>query len=290
MIGILAGGCAYAVLNGFKTTGASPLSTFGVLSIVGAGLAFAVVKQILAGLVDQLLNGVNWNEPAVLSDIVLLDFPLTCLGYSAVLAWNFNPWLMLLMLAPLILVSRAFQTTRQQIQNLETLQQHSQELALANQAMQSLNSDLFRTIAQVFDARDPYVGGHAAQVSAYAVAIARELNLPQERIEIIRQAGYLHDVGKIAIPESVLHKAGSLTQEEYRLVQQHTIIGANLIRNCEGLVHLAPFHPPAPRTLGWAGLPRPPAWGGYRPGSAHPQSVRFCGEHDGRNALSPRHG
>jgi putative nucleotidyltransferase with HDIG domain len=89
--------------------------------------------------------------------------------------------------------------------------------------------------------RDPYVGGHAAQVAIYAVGIAKELGLPSERIELVRQAAYLHDIGKLAIPEAILHKPGRLTEIEYEFIKKHTDIGADLLASTEGLKHLAPF-------------------------------------------------
>jgi putative nucleotidyltransferase with HDIG domain len=105
----------------------------------------------------------------------------------------------------------------------------------------SAKDELFQVLARVFDARDPYVGSHAAQVATYAEAIARELRLPAAQVEAIRQSAYLHDIGKLAIPESILHKPARLTEAEYALVKQHCDIGADLIATSQGLRHLAPF-------------------------------------------------
>jgi len=79
------------------------------------------------------------------------------------------------------------------------------------------------------------------QVAVYAVAIATEMKLPPERIELIRQAAYLHDIGKLSIPEAILHKPGKLTDIEYDFIKKHTDIGADLLDSVEGLRHLAPF-------------------------------------------------
>ena len=104
-----------------------------------------------------------------------------------------------------------------------------------------LNLELFRTLAKVFDLRDPYVGGHAAQVARYAEAIAIQMELPAERIEVIRQSAFMHDVGKLAIPEMILHKPGKLTETEYEFIKRHSDIGAELLAETEGLQHLARF-------------------------------------------------
>lgn len=123
---------------------------------------------------------------------------------------------------------------------LSALEQSNQELTRANESIRRLNAELFQSLAKVFDMRDPYVGGHAAQVAVYAVAIATELGLPTERLELIRQAAYLHDIGKLSIPEAILHKPGKLTEIEYAFVKKHTDIGADLLSSVEGLKHLAP--------------------------------------------------
>jgi len=69
--------------------------------------------------------------------------------------------------------------------------------------------------------RDPYTAGHERRVSEIAVAIATELGLDEQRIEGIKVAGYLHDIGKISIPSEILVKPGRLNPTEYALVQGH---------------------------------------------------------------------
>jgi diguanylate cyclase (GGDEF)-like protein/putative nucleotidyltransferase with HDIG domain len=132
--------------------------------------------------------------------------------------------------------------------SVQELQRMYQELTLANreivsasQAMQQVNEELFLTLAKIIDARDPYVSGHSAKVADYATAIANELKLPAKRVEHVRQAALLHDIGKIGISEQILHKPGELTDEEYEYFQTHAALGADLLETCQGLRHLAPF-------------------------------------------------
>jgi putative nucleotidyltransferase with HDIG domain len=110
-----------------------------------------------------------------------------------------------------------------------------------NRQLQQLNDELFQTLGMVLDARDPYVGGHAAQVAYYAAAIAQELGLPAQRVELVRQAGFLHDLGKIGIAEQILHKPGKLTAAEYEIMKMHAGLGAQILELSGGLRHLAPF-------------------------------------------------
>ena len=123
----------------------------------------------------------------------------------------------------------------------EELTVANQEIATASDAIQHFNDELFEMLARFFDARDPYVGGHAATVAKYATSIATELGITGERLKQVRQAAILHDIGKIAIPETILHKASKLTDAEYELMKTHVTVGAELIEMSDGLQHLAPF-------------------------------------------------
>ncbi len=170
---------------------------------------------------------------------LFLDIAYTALGSAGVLVFTL----------PVLMMRQAQQQyverTRESMQELKRmnveLAQANREVVSASQAIQLLNDELFLTLAKILDARDPYVGGHAAQVSTYATAIAREMGLPAEQIELVRQAGFLHDIGKIAISEQVLHKPARLTDEEYEYVKTHAAIGAALLETSRALRHLAPF-------------------------------------------------
>src|SRR5437867_1641120 len=115
------------------------------------------------------------------------------------------------------------------------------EVVAASKAMQQLNEELFLTLAKIIDARDPWVSSHASQVADYAVAIGKELGMNQERLEPLRQAGFLHDIGKIGISEQVLHKPDKLTDEEYEYIKTHAALGGEFLEMVTGLRHLAPF-------------------------------------------------
>ena len=117
----------------------------------------------------------------------------------------------------------------------------NREIEAATGSMRQLNDDLFLTLSHVIDARDPYVLGHANQVAEYAVAIATVLGLSPVQITAVRQAGLLHDIGKIAIADRVLHKPDRLTPEEYEYIKTHAAIGATMLENSQSLRHLAPF-------------------------------------------------
>lgn len=86
-----------------------------------------------------------------------------------------------------------------------------------------------QTLVHALEAKDPYTRGHSARVSAYSGGIARALTLPEDEVQLIELGAELHDVGKIGVHESVLNKPGPLTDDEYRHVMEHTVIGARIL-------------------------------------------------------------
>ena len=85
------------------------------------------------------------------------------------------------------------------------------------------------TISKIIEAKDPYTAGHQQRVSQLATAIAKELNLSQDKIEGIRIASLIHDIGKIGVPSEILSKPTKLTDIEYSLIRSHSQIGYNIL-------------------------------------------------------------
>ncbi len=95
-------------------------------------------------------------------------------------------------------------------------------------------------LASAVEAKDPYTKGHSDRVTAYAVATAKRLGLSTEKIETLRYAGALHDIGKIGMSELILNKPGKLTEQEWEIVKLHPEIGASIIRDVEFLKEAIP--------------------------------------------------
>ncbi len=90
--------------------------------------------------------------------------------------------------------------------------------------------DVIYSLALAIEASDPYTRGHSERVSEYGVRLAKRLNLSPEQQDVIRNAGILHDIGKIGISESILQKPGPLSTKELVVVQDHPAIGEKIVR------------------------------------------------------------
>jgi putative nucleotidyltransferase with HDIG domain len=106
------------------------------------------------------------------------------------------------------------------------------------------NHELFlgsiRMLAAAIDEKDPYTRGHSGRVAKYSILIAQQLGLSSTELEKIRISALLHDVGKIGVDDRVLKKPGALTQEEFALMKQHPLKGANIMRPVAQLKEMLP--------------------------------------------------
>lgn len=95
-------------------------------------------------------------------------------------------------------------------------------------------------LAATIDAKDKYTYGHSENVSRFAVELAKELGFDDKRIEIIKNAGLLHDIGKIGIPENILSKTERLTNDEYEIMKKHVDIAIDIIKHVPNLLEVIP--------------------------------------------------
>ena len=107
-------------------------------------------------------------------------------------------------------------------------------LAIDNTKLRQEMSDAYKStilaLADTVDTRDPHTRGHSRRVMEYSVAIAKSISMPFEELEAIEYAGILHDIGKMVIDSRILTKQGELTTEEWAIVREHPVIGANILK------------------------------------------------------------
>ena len=97
-------------------------------------------------------------------------------------------------------------------------------------AQQRAHEATMAALCQAVETKDFYTRGHSERVSKASVMIAREIGFRAERIEAIRHAGMLHDIGKLGVPTMVLQKSGPLTEEEFAAIQLHPMRGLEIVR------------------------------------------------------------
>lgn len=111
--------------------------------------------------------------------------------------------------------------------------------ALLKDEMEATNISTFRALARLVDARDSYTGMHSTNVMKYTEMICDGLLIEEEEKEKIMISANLHDIGKIGIDDSILKKDGKLTNEEYRKMKLHPVIGASIIGDIKGFEEIS---------------------------------------------------
>ncbi|OFW29954.1 MAG: hypothetical protein A3H97_04000 [Acidobacteria bacterium RIFCSPLOWO2_02_FULL_65_29] len=113
------------------------------------------------------------------------------------------------------------------VRSLARLKQYTDDLDSA--------ASIIMTLATMIEARDGYSHGHCHRMANYATSLGRALCLSEADLQALYRGGFLHDIGMLAISDSVLRKTSSLTPDEYELVKSHTVVGDTLCSNLRSL-------------------------------------------------------
>jgi putative two-component system response regulator len=101
--------------------------------------------------------------------------------------------------------------------------------------------DVLCTLGLSVEARDPYTEGHCERLARYASEMGRHLELEAEEVVALRRGGYLHDLGKITVPDEILKKGSDLTPNEWQIMKQHPITGEMICRPLKSLRMVLPI-------------------------------------------------
>jgi len=113
------------------------------------------------------------------------------------------------------------------------LDKQTHELQQSYQKTKRAMNTTIETMSKIVETKDPYTAGHQRRVSQLATAIAKELHLSQDKIEGIRIASLIHDIGKIGLPTEILSKPAKLSDIEFSLIKEHPQIGDNILKSID---------------------------------------------------------
>ena len=183
----------------------------GVLPFVVAACVYTLTNAAIAtcwwsvhfgqGLREVWRNNIRWGLPNMIALV-----PVAMVMVLA--AQQGGPWLLSLFYLP-IMVSKY------------SLDKYVE--------LRSAYNEMATALSNAIDARDAYTRGHSERVAEYAAMLAKQLRLPDDRVDIIRYVGLLHDVGKVGIRDEIMKKPGRYTLEEYEEMKAHAKIGADML-------------------------------------------------------------
>jgi hypothetical protein len=152
----------------------------------------------------------------MLSQIAMPSFVYSIFGLLLAVVWTsgVGPFSAVLVLAPLLVARWVFA-----------------QFAAQREAYEAT----IRSLIQAVETKDSYTRGHSERVARASVLVGRGIGMREDRVETLRYAGMLHDVGKLGVPTHVLRKAGRLTDEEFSAIQLHPVRGREITRDLEFL-------------------------------------------------------
>jgi putative nucleotidyltransferase with HDIG domain len=137
----------------------------------------------------------------------------------------------------LAMVRRALETRRLRLENLAYQTKLESLVSARTEMLRKALADLERSyditleaLGDALDLKDAETEGHSKRVTAFTIAIARAMELPQEKVRVIARGAFLHDVGKMAIPDAILRKPGRLSAEEQAVMREHAYLGYQMLR------------------------------------------------------------
>jgi putative nucleotidyltransferase with HDIG domain len=208
---MVAASAAAVVYHGLASPGMFGVGLVGqIMSAALAALAMYAVSTALVVFAVGMRTGRSplqiWVETAGAE--VKMTAAIYVAGYVLAAVSPGRPWLAIAMMVPVaglqLALNRSVQLREQTVAAVESM-------------------------ADVVDHRDPYTFQHSQSVAHHAVQTARKLGLPDREVELIRLASRVHDLGKIAVPDEVLHKHGRLTDVEFALMKKHPETGAEIL-------------------------------------------------------------
>jgi putative nucleotidyltransferase with HDIG domain len=109
-----------------------------------------------------------------------------------------------------------------------------------NELIEQVHFQTVIALSDALDAKDRYTAGHSRRVAEYSLCIAGNMKLEEKDLQLLKKSALLHDIGKIGVPDVILHKGSELTDEEFAAVKAHPEIGANILKPVEAFKDLVP--------------------------------------------------
>lgn len=226
-----AAGAVAALLASGTSDGAGSIvmaTVASALTAAGMDVLFTSVTVRLRRR-GRLLDGVRLLVPVVISAVLLYTPVVALLAYAHE---AISPWVLPLFFAPALAAQRLFALYQAQLRLTEDLIQ-------VNTRLERANLSFAAALVATLDARDRYTAGHSAAVAIYSRDIAKRMGLAEEEQELAHLCGLVHDIGKIGLPPGLLEKAGPLSLDERRQMQEHSAIGERILAKVEDYSDIA---------------------------------------------------
>jgi putative two-component system response regulator len=117
------------------------------------------------------------------------------------------------------------------LEKIQEVDKQTEALLQSNRRVINLSTQIMMALASAIDAKDIYTRGHSIRVAEYAKKLALRMGKNRQEVNEMYYVALMHDIGKIGIPDRILGKPDKLTEEEYEMMKQHPVIGAQILNN-----------------------------------------------------------
>ncbi|MBK5288159.1 MAG: HD domain-containing protein [Acidimicrobiia bacterium] len=216
LVAVASAGVFWTIVGSGKTSPGLLL-----LAAIPTALTYSIGNVVLVSMAVVLSTGQRFRDVLLVgSREYFVFYPFALLGvFLGLLYLDYELALVPLFLVPLIVARQAY----------------SSYLALKRS-----HEATVRILVGALEAKDPYTAGHAERVAEYAQYIGLELGIPPNRLERLRLAALMHDVGKLVVPNHLLNKPGKLTAEEFDIVRKHEDVSVEILTRIDFLAPVAP--------------------------------------------------
>jgi putative nucleotidyltransferase with HDIG domain len=212
-------------------------------SAVGRVAAATVVAAVTAEALDigfaamivRLRRNERWLETArtlLPMGVGFVGLYAPLIAILAIAYQQLSPWTLALFFIPALAAQRLFVLYQEQ-------RRLTEDLVSANEQLERAGLSFASALVATLDARDRYTAGHSAAVAVYARDIAAHLGLSDDDQRRAHLCGLVHDIGKVGLPPGLLEKAGALTLEERRQMEEHPAVGEQILMNVENYADIA---------------------------------------------------
>jgi diguanylate cyclase (GGDEF)-like protein/putative nucleotidyltransferase with HDIG domain len=201
--------------------------------LVAAATLFLVNTGLTSMIIAATEGGSAW---AIWRHAYAWSFPYYVLGASVARVVDHLGVESILVIAPLayvLLVSFRLQVEKleQKKKRAETLQRHAEQLQQHAEEVAAIHLRTIQALALAIEAKDDTTHDHLQRVQVYALEVGRELGLTADELRALEAASFLHDIGKIAVPDYIISKPGKLTPEEFEKMKVHPVVGAEILES-----------------------------------------------------------
>jgi putative nucleotidyltransferase with HDIG domain len=213
----IAVGIPAAIYYSFGVEIGDPLFYRNILPLMITILTYLMLNTVIMTKLLSMLNNQSFMNMFIKNMKWLLPncFVIASFGiFLSILYLNYGTVIMLLFFGPLVLA------------------RHSFKLYIE---MKAVYIETVYALTKAVEAKDQYTNGHSQRVAEYAEKLSIKMNIGDKRVETLKTAALLHDVGKIGIRDDVLNKPGKLTDEEFEMIKQHPEIGVEILNSVDFL-------------------------------------------------------